>query len=111
MSEVVADVTISAAAAGSGAPFKTWRCQCEGVEIRMQSCIGAPVYRYGDCFCDDCNIRVRVAQDKFREAHKDRPEAVDKMNVFGPNGAVQMTGYSSATMEISKGSEHIGYYR
>ena len=27
--------------------------------------LGAPYYSHGDCFCDDCNVRVRVAQDKY----------------------------------------------
>ena len=33
------------------------------------------------------------------------------MNVFGPNGGVQMSGFSSAAMRIAKGKEHIGYFR
>ena len=34
-----------------GAPFGTWRCACEKVELKMNSCLGAPYYKNGDCFC------------------------------------------------------------
>eukprot|EP00613_Pedinella_sp_CCMP2098_P004818 CAMPEP_0171606402 /NCGR_PEP_ID=MMETSP0990-20121206/7744_1 /TAXON_ID=483369 /ORGANISM="non described non described, Strain CCMP2098" /LENGTH=190 /DNA_ID=CAMNT_0012169237 /DNA_START=777 /DNA_END=1348 /DNA_ORIENTATION=- len=88
----------------------TWQCACEKVQIKMESCVGAPIYSNGDCFCDDCNIRTRVAMDKFKELNAGN-DAVDMMNAFAPNGAVQISGFSTATATIIKGADQIGYFR
>jgi hypothetical protein len=88
-----------------GAPY-TWECACKKVAIEIDPGLGAPYYSHGDCFCDDCNIRARVAQDKYCG-----PADKAGVNGFGPNGAVEIAGFSSTKMRIKEGEEHIGYYR
>mmetsp|Transcript_11412 Transcript_11412/g.22698 ORF Transcript_11412/g.22698 Transcript_11412/m.22698 type:complete len:213 (-) Transcript_11412:169-807(-) len=48
--------------------------------------------------------------DKFKELNAGN-DAVDMMNAFAPNGAVQISGFSTATATIIKGADQIGYFR
>merc|ERR1712173_226833 len=79
------------------------KCACESVELDLT---GNPYYTHGDCFCNDCNLRLRVCQERYCG-----PVGNSAINAFQPNGAFGMTGYSQADVKIVKGREHIGYFR
>jgi len=42
-------------------PLRTWYCACHGVKLTLSRCPNA----YGDCFCDDCAVRLKVVKEKY----------------------------------------------
>merc|ERR1711907_857645 len=82
----------------------TWKCACEKVVLKLNREIFAP---YQDCFCDDCNIRVRVCQDKYCGPEEKRAQ----WNKFAHNGAYELMNVADAAHQVESGEDQIAYLK
>ncbi|CAK0908277.1 unnamed protein product [Prorocentrum cordatum] len=86
------------------AAFSEWACACEKVKISTGNNFS---YLHGDCCCDDCNIRHRVAADKYCGP----ADKKQHWTSFAPNDTVELYGAYGGAMEVTSGRENIGYFR
>jgi len=82
-------------------PLQTWYCGCHGVKISLSHKPNA----YGDCFCDDCAVRLKVCKDKYEK------EAGAPCNKLMPNGALGFVNVAAKSMTIDTGRDQIGLFR
>lgn len=82
-------------------PMQTWYCGCHGVKITLSK----PPNCYGDCFCDDCAVRMKICKDKYETA------AGAPCNKLMPNGAVGFVNVAAKSVTIAAGRENIGLFR
>jgi len=82
--------------------WDTWNCGCGKVQFTIDEPPFCPLI---DCFCDDCNRRMRIAKDKYGK------NDAKKINELQPNGAYGECTTRARSLEMTKGKEHIGYFR
>lgn len=82
-------------------PLQVWYCGCHGVKIKLAHKPNA----YGDCFCDDCAVRLKICKDKY-ETEKGAP-----CNQLMPNGALGFVNVAAKSVTFETGRDQIGLFR
>lgn len=95
-----------AASRSGAAASRSWSCGCGQVKIDLT---GEPHFR-AHCFCDDCHVRLRVAQSK-EPGGLASSLAGSKHNEFASDGAVNLCAFWGCDVRVVQGSEHLAYYR
>lgn len=77
----------------------TWTCGCGRLQLKLE---GQP-YLAQSCLCDDCHIRLKVAQSKEKES--------GTFNTFAEDGGHLILSWWGKKIECTEGLDKMMFYR